>query len=109
MLVGDHITSSLRRIYASQQDFERIQTSLERTSDAISKSREAVRNSKALLSLDEPRPQPLAQLSLDEPRPLPLVSPEKVMERWRIAVALVQKLNEAGYGCQLSSQTERAC
>ena len=70
MLVGDHITSSLRRIYASQQDFERIQTSLERTSDAISKSREAVRNSKALLSLDEPRPQPLAQLSLDEPRPL---------------------------------------
>jgi hypothetical protein len=96
MLVGDHITSSQRRIFASQQDLERFQTLLERTSDAVRKSREAVRKSKALLSLDEPRPPPL-------------VSPEQEMERWRIAVALVQKLNEAGYGCQLSSRAERAC
>ncbi len=96
MLVGDHITSSQRRICASQQDFERIQVSLARTSDAVRKSREAVRKSNALLSLHEPRPRPL-------------VSPEQEMERWRIAVALVQKLNEAGYDCQLSSQTERAC
>jgi hypothetical protein len=109
MLVGDHITSSLRRIYASQEDIERIQTSLERANDAIRESREAVRKSKALLSLHEPRPQALAQLSLHESRPQPLMSPEQEMERWRIAVALVQRLNEAGYGCQLSSQTERAC
>jgi hypothetical protein len=109
MLVGDHITSSLRRICASQQALERLQTSLERTSDAVRKSREAVRKSKALLSLHEPRPQPLAQLSLYEPRPRPLVSPEKEMERWQIAIALVQKLNAAGYGCQLSRQAEQAC
>jgi hypothetical protein len=109
MLVGDHITSSQRRICASQQALERLQTLLERTSDAVRKSREAVRKSKALLSLDDPRPQPLALLSLDEPRPQPLVSPEREMERWRIAVALIQKLKEAGYGCQLSSQSDRPC
>jgi hypothetical protein len=96
MFVGILIASSQRRICASQQDIERLQTLLERTSDAVRKSREAVRKSKALLALHEPRAQPL-------------VSPEQEMERWRIAVALVQKLNEAGYGCQLSSQTERAC
>jgi hypothetical protein len=104
MLVGDLITRSQRRIRASQQALERLQTSLERTSDAIRKSREAVRKSEALLSLHE-----LPLLSLHEPRPQPLVSPEQEMERWRIAVALVQKLNEAGYGCQLSSRAERAC
>jgi hypothetical protein len=109
MLVGDLITGSQRRIRASQQALERLQTSLERTSDVIRKSLEAVRKSKALLSLDEPRPQPLALLSPHEPRPQPLVSPEQEMERWRIAVALVQKLNEAGYGCQFSSRAERAC
>jgi hypothetical protein len=109
MFAGYHINSSLRRICASQQDLERLQTLLERTSDAVRKSREAVHKSKALLSLHEPRPQPLALPSLHEPRPQPLVSPEQQMERWRIAVALVQKLNEAGYDCLLSSRTERAC
>jgi hypothetical protein len=94
MLAGDLIAGSQRRILASQQALERLQTSLEHTSDEIRKSREAVRKSEALLSPHEPRPQLL-------------VSPEQEMERWRIAVALVQKLNEAGYGCQLST-TERA-
>jgi hypothetical protein len=107
MFVGDHITSSQRRICASQQDFEAVKILLERTGDAVRKSCEAVHESKALLSLHEPRPKPLALPSLHEPRPKSLISPEQEMERWRIATAIAQALDKAGYGCQLSSPPGR--
>jgi hypothetical protein len=95
MSVDAQLASTKTHLRASLRVLERLRASLERTDDAIHKSREAVLESEALLSMREPRPQLLAAAEQD-------------MERWRIATSIAQALQEAGYGCELSRPAERA-
>ena len=89
MLLDAHIASTLQRVLASQQEMARLLASTERAKEQTRTSKDAIRGSRALLSMFAPRPEPL-------------LLAEHAMERWRIATQLAQKLKQAGFGCQLS-------
>src|SRR5262245_729880 len=87
--MDQHIDSTLQHVLASRRAFERLRASVDRANEATDKSREAIRQSKALLSTHAPQAQPP-------------ISPEQQAEQWRIAANIVRILKEAGYGCELS-------
>ena len=73
------VDSTLQLILASQQDIEGMLASVEQAQMAVRASEEAVRKSRALLSIRASRPEPL----------LPA---QHEMERWRIATQVAQAL-----------------
>jgi hypothetical protein len=91
MIEDDHIASTRQHVLASQQAIKRLLASVDRASAALRPSREAIRASRAVLSVHAPRPESV----------LP-AKRERELERWRMAAQIVRALKDAGAACELS-------
>ena len=89
MLVDDHIASTRQHIHDSVQTIDRLLASIGRAGVALCASQEAVRASRALLSMHVPRPKSVFPA-------------EREMERWCIATQIARTLKDAGFSCELS-------